>query len=103
MSVGCVVLMFASLEDRVLRQDPTKSDVPTSTPVHSDIAGLLYVTARAAQAKLLAEISPEDSQLLEAFSRGSSHASVHATSKSIDLILPREVSENTKETEQLDG
>ena len=53
MSVGCVVLMFASLEDRVLRQDPTKSDVPTSTPVHSDIAGLLYVTARAAQAKLL--------------------------------------------------
>ena len=52
MSLGCVVLMFASLEARVLRQDPTMSDVPTSTLVHYDIAEILCVTARAAQGEL---------------------------------------------------
>lgn len=53
MFLGCVVLMLASLEARMLRQDPTMSDVPTSTPVHYDIAEILYVTARAAQGVLL--------------------------------------------------
>ena len=39
---GCVLrLMFARLEDRVLREVPTMSDVPTPTPVHYGIAEIL--------------------------------------------------------------
>lgn len=53
--------MFASLEDRVLRQYPTMSDTPTSTPVHCDIAEITCATARAAT-QVLGSFLTEDSR-----------------------------------------
>lgn len=50
----------------------------------------------ALQAKLLAEILDADGDLLKTFQRGSAHAEVHATVKTIGIILPEESSEDEK-------
>lgn len=59
----------------------------------------------ALQAKLLAGITDSDAELIKAFQRGSDHASVHATAKTIGILLPEEsaVGEVKKEAGDLGG
>ena len=57
----------------------------------------------ALQAKLLAEVPSNDIELLGAFERGSLHACVHATAKSLGLILPSEQAEGAEAKENALG
>ncbi|KLO19688.1 actin-like ATPase domain-containing protein [Schizopora paradoxa] len=57
----------------------------------------------ALQAKVLAGIPADQVEIREAFKRGSEHASVHATSKTLGIILPEDVSEGDAKAGDLGG